>query len=314
MKIAMVVGSREAQFCGVKDYALRLAEALRGRGHEVEVVAWEKGKFFKFYAAMRGEGFDVVHVQYPAIGFGYSLWPMMLGWMGLGRVFVTVHEYGSLPWVQRVAMRLFRWSAEGILFTTEGEKKRFGGPGAVVPIGSNVPEGNARVREKVMVYFGQIRPGKGIEEFLALARVGVAGVKFVVMGAGLDKGYLDGLRTPEVGFVVDAPMAGVAERLAGAMGAYLPFPDGATWKRGSLLAVMENGVPVITTVSAETPGELAEVVLHGDVRGWVERLRDDREFAVKVGERGREAVRGFGWDGVAEGYEEAYGWEQQERG
>src|SRR6202022_567929 len=45
----------------------------------------------------------------------------------------------------------------------------------------------------------------------------------------------------------------VSDQLSSAKLAYLPFPDGATAKRGSLIAALANGLVVLTRHSNSTP-------------------------------------------------------------
>ena len=314
MKVCLVVGSQRARFCGVKDYALRLAEALRELGIEAEVRAppsWRLGAVMAFRRGLRLGAFDVVHVQYPSIGFRYSPVPMLLGWMGVARcVCVTLHEYRSLAWVQRVALQIFRVTARGIVFTTLAERNQFGSAlGRVIGIGSNVeaPAGSSKRREAIVVYFGQIRPEKGLEAFLGLAKLGL-GFRFQVLGAGVERhrGYLEGLRAGSAGdveWILDEELEVVAARMSGALAAYLPFPDGATLKRGSLLGALVCGLPVVTVVSDETPGELAEVVLAAktaeEAQKCLAMLKDEPEWAAEMSERGRKFAERFSWPAIA---------------
>ncbi len=317
MKVCLVVGSAEARFCGVKDYALRLAEALRGAGVEAEVRAAEGG-WWRFRRELREAGFDVVHVQYPAIGFGYSLMPMLLGAMGVGRcVCVTLHEYGAMPWVQRLAMQGFRATARGLVFTTEAERRRYGAEAAgVIGIGSNVmAPGLVTERSRVVIYFGQVRPQKGLEAFLDVA-ARQPELSFEVLGAGVEKhrAYLEGLRVGSAGnvrWILDEPLEVVAERMSGALAAYLPFPDGATLKRGSLLGALTCGLPVVTTISAETPEDLGEVVLGAEsaeeAGRALRRLEGSPLLGREMGDRGRDFAGRFSWAAIADAHVRFYG-------
>ena len=314
MKVCLVVGSPDVRFCGVKDYAGRLAQALRAAGIEAEVRAarsWAPGAMAGFVRELRAGRFDLVHVQYPAIGFRYSLAPMLLGALGVARcVCVTLHEYGAMTRVQRVVMQGFRLTARGLVFTTAAERKRFGlARGRVIGIGSNLdaPVQAVERDRTLVVYFGQVRPEKGIEAFLELAAC-APGFRFQVLGAAVEKhrGYLERLRTgsaANVEWILDEGLATVAERMSGALAAYLPFPDGATLKRGSLLGALVCGVPVVTSCSAETPEDLAAVVLRAQTAGEAEKalrmLVDSPALAFDLGERGRVFAERFSWASIA---------------
>ena len=112
-----------------------------------------------------------------------------------------------------------------------------------------------------VVYFGQIRPNKGLEQFLELANRSIASkrpFKFKIMGSvpGAHQGYMRSLRSacsPAVDWALDLSFADVAETLAASFAAYLPFPDGASERRGSLLAALANGLPVLSTFGSATP-------------------------------------------------------------
>jgi glycosyltransferase involved in cell wall biosynthesis len=52
----------------------------------------------------------------------------------------------------------------------------------------------------------------------------------------------------------------IAERLAEAFLAYLPYPDGASERRTTLKAALLNGVAVLTTRGPQTPRNLGRVV------------------------------------------------------
>ena len=53
---------------------------------------------------------------------------------------------------------------------------------------------------------------------------------------------------------------GVADRLSKATLALLPYPDGASMRRTSLLAAAMCGVPIVTRSGSETPPELAALL------------------------------------------------------
>jgi glycosyltransferase involved in cell wall biosynthesis len=202
LKICFIVGEEYANHCGVKDYAIRLADALERMGATVNVCAaptWGAKDSLSFCHRLRATNYDIVHIQYPSIGYRSSLWPHILGcFTAKKRTVVTVHEYSALRSVQRLSTHIFRWTTSQLLFTTEFEAGRFRNSiGArdqvqkVVPIGSNVPTYSLELeRAPNVIYFGQIRPERGIEEFLSLARLCLAlsrPFKFMVVGSAPKK-------------------------------------------------------------------------------------------------------------------------------
>lgn len=186
---------------------------------------------------------------------------------------VTLHEYSALPIAQRLSTHLFRWTADQMLFTSDKEMTHYGRSRVmqrVIHIGSNVPAFfSTRKRVPTVIYFGQIRPGKGLEEYLELASRSLQlgkPFKYQVIGSVPERrvDYYRAVREtslPEVEWLIDLPREQVAERMASSLAAYLPFPDGASYRRGSLIATLTSGLPTMTTVGPATPWEMIDVVL-----------------------------------------------------
>ena len=330
LRVCMLVGSHEEQHCGVKDYARRLAEELSMVSVCVEIHAPADGSLASFRGSLdfiRRGNFDLIHVQYPSVGFRYTLYPHLVGWTGVtGAACVTLHEYSSLPLLQRLSLHLFRWSTRAIVFTTTEERSRFeslGGDGGAehfcIPIGSNVPTAPpATLREMVVLYFGQIRPNKGIEAFVELARLSLArgqGVDFRILGAALPRHwhYLEALRANaprEIDWQLGAPLETVALQMASSLAAYLPFPDGASFRRGSLLAALSNHLPVISPVGAATPPELARVVLAAEnpeqALVQLSFLLAFPALTAQMRDKSRSVAHSTSWLGIAECHRAMY--------
>ena len=81
MKVALIPGHPTVPHCGVKDYAGRLAEALAPLGIQATCeapAAWSPRAALAFYRHLRRERYDVLHIQYPSLGFRYSLAPHLI--------------------------------------------------------------------------------------------------------------------------------------------------------------------------------------------------------------------------------------------
>jgi glycosyltransferase involved in cell wall biosynthesis len=276
LKVALIVGDNRTLFCGVKNYARSLGQALAIRGISTHVLTpkdWSAASVFEFARWLKKESYDVVHLQYPSIGYRGSLFPHFLGLMRVADVsLVTVHEYSALPLAQRMSTQLFQGTADRVIFCSRYEQSlynrkvlNFGAPQVVIPIGSNVPEAAfAGLRDKTIVYFGQIRPRKGIEEYIELARKSLGSKRefsFHILGSApaAHQKYLADLQQSapgEIRWSFDLEFDEVAEILARSFAAYLPFPDGASERRGSMLAALTNGLPVVSTIGEATPGEM----------------------------------------------------------
>jgi glycosyltransferase involved in cell wall biosynthesis len=324
------VGEEKPNHCGVRDYSVRLADALAGIGITAIVSAspsWGTRASLSFFRHLRQMNYDIVHIQYPSIGFKWSLWPHCAGCLtSYKKSLVTIHEYSGLPSLQRFSIHLFRWTAAQILFTTEFEAAMFGKtlgkrgtPQQIVPIGSNVPKYSTDLaRDLNVIYFGQIRPNRGIEEFIALARLSFGLSRpfgFLVVGSVPRKHseYYQMIRTEapsRVQWLIDLESDDVAKVMASSLAAYLPFPDGASFRRGSMLAAMMNGLPVITRSGAATAPDLLDSVMiatqPGEALAQLESLCTRREYGRAKASHAQTLVRGFSWEEIARRHAEIY--------
>jgi glycosyltransferase involved in cell wall biosynthesis len=276
-----------------------------------------------FCEELRKRRFDIVHVQYPSIGNRGSLCPHFLGMMKVATgVVVTLHEFSALPLSQRISTHLFRFTSDQLLFTVDTEATKYGRSWItkrVIHIGSNVPVFSPELpREPTVLYFGQIRPNKGLEEFLELAsrsqQLGKA-FKYIVIGSVPQRRatYFAALRaspTPGVEWLIDLPFEQVAELMAGSLAAYLPFPDGASYRRGSLLAALSNGLPPMTTVGPATPRDMLDILL--PTHDWKEAIKHldslhaDPGAALAFSRAGRIFAERFSWAQIARQHEMVY--------
>jgi glycosyltransferase involved in cell wall biosynthesis len=223
---------------------------------------------------------------------------------------------------------------------------------ALIPIGSNIPvappPGYARAAWRgrlglttddiLIAYFGLISRSKGLDVLLdALARLPERFRLLVIGGAATlpeDRAYaaeierqLDERRLRErvisTGHCAEAEVS--AHLLAADMAA-LPFADGASFRRGSLLATLAHGVPMVTTtdediqsVSSLRPssfvlrplvdGENVLLVPPGDagaLAAALERLADDAALRERLGTGGRALATQFSWESIAEQHETLY--------
>jgi glycosyltransferase involved in cell wall biosynthesis len=278
-------------------------------------------------ARLKKEGYDIVHLQYPSIGYRGSLFPHFLGFMNVADVsVVTVHEYSALPLVQRISTQLFRGTARAVIFCSHYERSLYdrqlaniGAPQTVIPIGSNVPAAATYgSRDRTVVYFGQIRPNKGIEHFVELARRSIElqrQLSFHIIGSapGAHQKYLKELQQSAPGVIrwsIDLEFARVSEILARSFAAYLPFPDGVSERRGSMLAALTNGLPVLSTVGAATPPEMLPSFLptenSDEALSLLDELADDPERHTRLCAMSRRHAARYTWSSIAAQHEFAY--------
>jgi glycosyltransferase involved in cell wall biosynthesis len=270
LRVALLIGDCPSGACGVGDYARVLASTLSGRGLETEIIEFRRLRDVRL---IRKLILDLVHFQYPTAGFGKSLAPQLFSFQH--RFVLTAHEFQGTHLLRRLAFYPLWYGAQHVIFTNEINRDYalrwapwLKDKNSVIPLSTNIPRASARNEQAggaEVVHFGLIRPNKGIEQFIEFAhcvhaqRLPVS-LRIVGSPQAGDGEYLRSIQRLAKGLPViwdlNLPATAVAERLAAATVAYLPFPDGASERRASLLAAMANGLPVLTTRGANTPSAL----------------------------------------------------------
>jgi len=294
---------------------------------------------------LRSRGADVVHIQFPSQRFhgqwGIHVLPIYLRARDV-RVVTTLHEYCMAPWGGRLKQLLNVAFSSRTILTNEQDMALLGrwtSPEklALVRIGSNIEpagssgEGRAILARSgldpdrpVLVFFGFARPGKGLETLVEalpylppelMAQV-------VIVSADPEPEYRSRMSVlcAELGVGESVQWTGylperdVSSVFMASTAAVLPFEDGATARRGSLLAALVHGVPVVTTAGPGTP----EVFRHGsnmllspprdsyDLAANIARvLRDDR-LRADISHGAASLGAEFSWRQIAMGNAEVY--------
>jgi glycosyltransferase involved in cell wall biosynthesis len=298
------------------------------------------------------------------------LLPLLLRRKWWGKSVVTFHDlrvpylFPKAGPVREWANRMLAKGAHAVIATNPEDTARLcsWGVGRVrlIPIGSNIandpPEGYDRHSWRsgrgigrdtcLLAHFGFLNSTKGLDDLLrAVALLKQSGdYRLMMVGGGLGSSdptnrktarTLDALAR-ELG-VQDAllwtgylPPREVSAALLSADMAVLPYSDGASFRRGSLLAAIEHRLPIVTTVSRES--EVSNQGSEGD--GWpnledgenvllveagssvalaeaVRRLAGDASLRLKLSEGASELARFFGWERIAEMHRELY-WELEQ--
>jgi glycosyltransferase involved in cell wall biosynthesis len=334
----MISGSWPPAVCGVGDNTHTLVEALTARGAQIDCVRfddWSWPRRNDIAAHVRSLGADVVHIQYPTHGYGNSLVPNWLAWrLRDMRVAVTLHEFTALLPSGRLralatTVRMFSAYAfsHALVFSNENECRAYcriapwvRPRSHVVPIGSAIPDRTtAEDRACRIVHFGQIVPGKGLEDYVELAELLQADqspCRVWLIGAVPRTGQsyagatLARLRAAGTELLLDAAPETVAHALATSALAYLPFPNGASEKRSSLLAALANGTIVITRHSHLTPDWIRSCTLDAstpiDAFALVRDLLASPARMAALRARTLASRDRFGWDAIAERHLEIY--------
>jgi glycosyltransferase involved in cell wall biosynthesis len=277
VKVALVIGRCPPGICGVGDYTAKLRDALLARGVGAQLIVsddWRLRSAWEVRNCLRD--YDIVHIQYPTLGFGYRLGPQALSL--LRSCVVTIHEASQRQVLRKLSVVPFLMRPRHVIFTSDYERQYVAGwvpwiraRSSIAPVPSSIPvfPGEQVRNTNEIVYFGLILPRKGLEEVIEVARlIQAQGLHWQVRIIGNlrpeRREYFDKLKaeTAVLPVIWDLNRSGeeVAEKLAGLAVAYLPFPDGASERRTSLKAVLANGVATVTTAGPHTPEVMAGFV------------------------------------------------------
>jgi glycosyltransferase involved in cell wall biosynthesis len=260
----------------VGDYTFHLADALIRSGAKVQVLRPLNSALFAAVEAATKSGVDLIHIQYPTVGFGWTLAAQKLALMKA--CLVTFHEASHSHILRKLSLLPFCIRAKHLIFTSDYEREFLTKwapwtrkTSSTIPIASNIAECD-EVKQRVtdeILYFGRIMPHKGIENVIRLAELiqqsGLA-LRVRILGSCLPVhgSYLGHLKTEADGLPImwehDLNEKEIAERLAGASIAYLPYRDGVSERRATVKAMLSNGVAVLTTRGTHTPSAFNDLV------------------------------------------------------
>lgn len=286
---------------------------------------------------------DVVNVQYQTAAYGMS--PFIHFLPDTIRPIPTVTTFHDLryPYLFPKAGGLRDWivtrlarASKGVIATNmEDAQKLPPVRGALIPIGSNIRKvenvdcaawrlkAGAAPGDFLIVYFGLVNASKGLNTLLEsaallrdlpirLALVGaVAGSSDPTNAAYLREidGQIERLglapHIQRTGFVDDTEVSGY---LSAADVVALPFADGASYRRGTLMAALQHGCAIVTTqpavtVAAFKSGENLCFVPPGDAEALAAALRvlhAAPETRTRLQWGAAELARQFEWPQIAE--------------
>lgn len=285
--VVMVTGAYPPDVCGVGTYTERLMAAAPADWSLFVERDWSPRAAPGILRRLLRRRPGTVVLQYPTENYGWSLVPHLL--VAFGRLtgrwstILALHEFTSLTRKSRTALALASRFARAVVFTTQAEREAalahplFAArvPTRVVPILSNIPFTPAprpfAERSIALAYFGHIRPNKGLEAFLATierlrcddggrTRVAIIGV----VPAGYEsfaQSIAAGCRAAGCELILGREEPEVAALLNDIRILYLPFPDGVSARRGSVLAGFGNGALVAAPLGPATPPALAPAVI-----------------------------------------------------
>jgi glycosyltransferase involved in cell wall biosynthesis len=317
--LVVLLGWSNGLPCGVSDYTRRLAEALEQIGVGVllpDWARWDVRKVSAYSAHLALANPDIVHLQYPASAYRLSIAPLLVFRSARCARVVTMHEWIASHPIRRLASAVLIRTADFTILTNERDRKALLAAWkrrlaeertTVIPIGNNLLS-SSRVasfgaRRNEVVYFGLIRPGKGLESFLEVARraaVAAEGLHFVVIGRvpAHCRGYARMLQKrasalQNVTWLGDLPEERAYSRMSEAKVAYLPYADGVSERHGSFAAALSAGLAVVSTAGSETTPELGRLFVSAcDEERALEAIR---HLIQSEGDRGELVKRAEQW-------------------
>lgn len=323
MKITIISGSTPPDLCGVGDYSFKLYEALKKEENiSVSLIKMNDFSFKNIlnnFRTINNLKNEKIILQYPTRGYKRSFQPFFLSLFFYKNIFLNIHEFSNSKIKGKLATWLFFITGSKYIFTTEYEKncaikfapwikkKCF-----VVNIGSNIPFKIDACKEYDLIYFGIIEKNKGIENFFDFAksvRKKYSDHKISIIGrASEDENFLnfckDNSLKLDISLFLDKDFNEVATLLSKSKIAFLPFPDGATFRRGSLLACLGNNVEIITTKNnAEKNDFLDKIVFFNNSQNNIE-LYDEIISGNKknINLLHQEFINKFSWENIGKNF------------
>jgi glycosyltransferase involved in cell wall biosynthesis len=306
MNVVIVTGAFPPMKCGVGDYTFLLAEQIANEKNSNVTVLTTKGctnkisgvnvlpiidkwNFHSFRMVIKKIKQirpDVVHIQYPTVGYERylmpSFLPVLLKINGIKNIIQTWHEpLSKKGWIRYFPNTLI---SSKLIFVEKDFMNKLPTfyhhllrrrEKSYIPITSNIPETTLNQGEKellrknllgsdynknIIVYFGFISPKKGIEYLLQSADPEKDFLMFLCEFKDSNDYHQElKQKIAEYGWTDNIFISGylkddqqVADYLSIADTGVFPFTEGATERNGSILAARMQGVFVITTSEKAT--------------------------------------------------------------
>lgn len=315
--------------------------ALRGSGARIAHIQYQTAAF-----GMR-----------PTI----NLLPWLLKRKWAGKVVVTFHDlrapyiFPRAGPVREWANRLLARTADAAIATNDEDYAVLHAWGVkrvrLIPIGSNIPDcpphnynreawrasHGIHANATLLAYFGFLNSTKGLDTLLhALANLRERGdFRLLMVGGGLGSSdptnratatELDtlarrlGVQDALIWTGYLAPEE-VSAALHAANIAVLPFADGASFRRGSMLAVLQHGLPLITTtpriLKSEAESQNQQLVdghnvllfEASDPKALIEaigRLSRDQALRARLSGGALELAKSYSWERIAQLHSKLY--------
>lgn len=246
------------------------------------IKCWKIKGLKKYMEDILQNTYDIIHIEYPGNGYkkelGICLLPYILRIIRRQKkykykIIMRLHEYTQARTLRKIVINPMIKYVDRVYIPSSVDfeflEKKWGEKIRKTLIGSNIDVKSLKSDFKDEIlnisYFGYIYPNKGFERvlnILSLLSKRKPDLKFcfTIIGefsaeSGRFKEYHRDLQNiiQELGLKDKITSTGyldedsVSEMLAKADIALLPYNDGLTLRRGSFIAYLQHGVPIITT-------------------------------------------------------------------
>lgn len=298
---------------------------------------------------IRAQRADAVLLQYTPEHYGFGPWFKLLpfwirGMRSAPLVVTTFHTLVGGRWVSKLYAVLLAAGSHGAVSThaelTDLFRRRlpwWAGKLREIPIGANIPvprvdrgAGRRDLRQRlrlaeeavVLGTFGFPAPGKGLDTLIpALQSLNDSSeVHLVCVGETRDedrprRAHLEALAQrlgvdKRIHWVGGFSEQDVADTLSGADAYVVPYDDGASLRRGTLMAGFRIGLPIVTTTPrypdpALRPGETILAVPPRSpavLADCIRNLLNDRQLQERLRQGATGIGDRFGWRSIAGQY------------
>jgi len=358
MKIAFITGSYLPMRCGVGDYTQRLSQILaQDFGHTIAVFTgvdangveninlqvypvvrrWTLRYAFSLYCFIRRIKPDIIHIQYPTVGYYFNLGPHALAFLfrisGIP-VITTIHEFRYSHFLRRCSILGFLLSSQNVIFTTDEEKnyvtklfpfckRKF----VTINLGSNIQkiENKVKINLNIISYFGFFHRTKNIEKIIDAFKILLdvnSDFRLRLIGdiSPRDIHYFEEIKQyaknhiaeEKIEWIVGKNFEETAVALKESYVCILLYPDGVSFRRTGFLATLELGIPCVTNKGESTPSELldGENVLFAssiaEIAKKVQCLRDNTYMRERIVKNILTLSKCFSWEMIGKRHVELY--------
>lgn len=323
----MLAGSLPPEPCGVGIFLSRLSEELKKKGVEI-LLASRRGASdvslthsAVFRRALQDFHPDILHLHYPGKAFRYSIFPFHLP--ERYPTLLTLYEYRLAHPLRRAVARGIARKCDAIIFPSRWEKDAFplkGKPSWVIPVFPLFPPESRQESPEYPSPFFFLGLWDKSKDFRFLHEAVKRGMEegiltsFRVYTLDREKAQRWRAKFPRplqerIGVDVLGGLREAGERFSSGGVAVLPFRDGCSLRRTSLLSLLALGIPVIAFPPLEPPLQSGEGIFPvktvGEFLTVAQRLQEKKTYREQR-EKARLVARFFSPEHIAEQYLSVY--------